>query len=119
MKKKKTVLIHSNFCKAFTGFGKNKKNIMRYLYDTGKYDLVELANGIQWEQPETRRVPWTCRGSLPPPEEMQGLNAEQQRDAGYGGRLVDKAIREFKPDVYIGIEDIWAFYHKPLTRPPK
>ena len=109
MKKKKTVLIHSNFCKAFTGFGKNKKNIMRYLYDTGKYDLVELANGIQWEQVETRRVPWTCRGSLPPPAEMQGLNAEQQRDAGYGGRLVDKAIREFKPDVYIGIEDIWAF----------
>ena len=38
---KKTVLIHSNFLRAFTGFGKNKKNIMRYLFDTGKYNLVE------------------------------------------------------------------------------
>lgn len=38
---KKKVLIHSNFCKAFTGFGKNKKNILRYLYDTGKYELFE------------------------------------------------------------------------------
>lgn len=107
--KKKTVLIHSNFCRAFTGFGKNKKNILRYLYNTGKYELIELANGIQWQAPETTTVPWTCRGALPPPNEMQALNAEQQRMEGYGNKLVDKAISEFKPDVYIGIEDIWAF----------
>ena len=23
--------------------------------------------------------------------------------------MIDNAIKEFKPDVYIGIEDIWAF----------
>tara|TARA_Y100000004_G_scaffold134730_1_gene152392 strand:+ start:1145 stop:3034 length:1890 start_codon:yes stop_codon:yes gene_type:complete len=107
--KKKTVLIHSNFCRAFTGFGKNKKNILRYLYNTGKYELIELANGVQWQDPQTTTVPWTCRGALPPPNEMQALNAEQQRMEGYGNKLVDKAISEFKPDVYIGIEDIWAF----------
>ena len=107
--KKKTVLIHSNFCRAFTGFGKNKKNILRYLYNTGKYELVELANGVEWQAPATTTVPWTCRGALPPPNEMQGLNADQQRMEGYGNKLVDRAISEFKPDVYIGIEDIWAF----------
>ena len=63
---KKKILIHSNFCRAFTGFGKNKKNIMRYLYDTGKYELFELANGLQWEDPQTKTVPWTCRGSMLP-----------------------------------------------------
>ena len=111
--KKKTVLIHSNFTRAFTGFGKNKKNIMRYLYDTGKYNLIELANGIEWEAPSTKLLPWTCRGSLPKPQEMQGLTPEQQREQGYGSKLVDRAIKEFKPDVYIGMEDIWAFngYH--------
>tara|TARA_R100000008_G_scaffold39370_2_gene22526 strand:+ start:481 stop:2373 length:1893 start_codon:yes stop_codon:yes gene_type:complete len=107
--KKKTVLIHSNFCRAFTGFGKNKKNIMRYLFDTGKYNLVELANGIEWENPVTKGVPWTCRGSLPPAAELNNLNDEEKRGAGYGNKLVDQAIKEFKPDVYIGIEDIWAF----------
>jgi glycosyltransferase involved in cell wall biosynthesis len=111
--KKKTILIHSNFTRAFTGFGKNKKNIMRYLYDTGKYNLIELANGIEWEAPSTKLLPWTCRGSLPRPQEMQGLTTEQQREQGYGSKLVDRAIKEFKPDVYIGMEDIWAFngYH--------
>lgn len=106
---KKTVLIHSNFTRAFTGFGKNKKNIMRYLHDTGKYNLIELANGVEWEAPSTQLLPWTCRGSLPKPQEMQGLTAEQQREQGYGSKLVDRAIKEFKPDVYIGMEDIWAF----------
>ena len=110
---KKTVLIHSNFTRAFTGFGKNKKNIMRYLHDTGKYNLIELANGIEWDAPSTQLLPWTCRGSLPKPQEMQGLTAEQQREQGYGSKLVDRAIKEFKPDVYIGMEDIWGFngYH--------
>ena len=44
---------------------------------------------------------------------MQGLTAEQQREQGYGSKLVDRAIKEFKPDVYIGMEDIWGFngYH--------
>lgn len=106
---KKTVLIHSNFCRAFTGFGKNKKNIMRYLFDTNKYNLVEVANGIHWDDPATQTVPWTCRGSLPFPQEVEGLSEEEKRGAGYGNKLIDRAIKEFKPDVYIGIEDIWAF----------
>ena len=107
--KKKTVLIHSNFCRAFTGFGKNKKNILRYLYDTGKYNLVELANGLRWQDVQTQNVPWECRGSLPDQSKLQTLGPEDQRAESYGRSLVDKAVEEFKPDVYIGIEDIWAF----------
>ena len=82
---------------------------MRYLFDTGKYNLVELANGIHWDAPPINTVPWTCRGSLPLPQELEGLPEEEKRGAGYGNKLVDRAIKEFKPDVYIGIEDIWAF----------
>ncbi len=106
---KKTVLFHSNFCRAFTGFGKNKKNIMRYLYNTGKYNLVELANGLFWDDPQTQSVPWECRGSLPPKAQLDKLTPEEQRAEGYGRTLVDRAVKEFKPDVYIGMEDIWAF----------
>ena len=80
---KKKILIHSNFCRAFTGFGKNKKNIMRYLFDTGKYELMELANGLQWGDEATETVPWKCRGSLPPPNELTGLSAEEQRAQSY------------------------------------
>ncbi len=107
---KKTVLIHSNFCKAFTGFGKNKKNILRYLFKTGKYNLVEVANGKPWSDLETHKMPWTCVGSLPDQQTLAKLtDPNEQRAAAYGAYGMDSIVQHFKPDVYIGIEDIWAF----------
>lgn len=109
MTNKKTVLIHSNFCKAFTGFGKNKKNILRYLFSTGKYNIVEAANGISFQDPITKTVPWECYGTAPDPQVMRSLSPEMQRAAGYGALMIDDIVKKTKPDVYIGIEDIWAF----------
>jgi glycosyltransferase involved in cell wall biosynthesis len=109
MTNKKTVLIHSNFCKAFTGFGKNKKNILRYLFSTGKYNIVEAANGVGFQDPITKTVPWDCYGTAPDPQFMRSLSSEKQREAGYGSLMIDEIIKKTKPDVYIGIEDIWAF----------
>ena len=38
----KTILYHSNSSKAFTGFGKNIKNILKYLHKTKKYEVINL-----------------------------------------------------------------------------
>jgi len=107
--KKKTVLIHSNFCRAFTGFGKNQKNILRYLFSTGKYNIVEAANGVGFQDAATKTVPWDCYGTAPDAQVMRTLSPEMQRAAGYGSLLIDDIIKTAKPDVYIGVEDIWAF----------
>ena len=86
---------------------------MRYLHDTGKYELFELANGRHWSDPAMQILPWEAAGSLPSAAQLAGLNADEKRMEGYGFSHVDKAVREFKPDVYIGMEDIWGFkgYH--------
>ena len=114
---KKTVLLHSNFCKAFTGFGKNKKNILRYLFNTNKYNIVEFANGQPWKNQETDSTPWKTYGSLPSAETYSKItDPGRQRAASYGAELIDEVVKQVKPDVYIGIEDIWAFdslYSKP------
>lgn len=110
--KKKKVLIHSNHCKAFTGFGKHTKNILIHLYKTGKYDLVELSNSIKNGDPSLKTLPWKCEGSLPDnPALLQQLNKDPNlaRSAAYGNYTIDNIIKQEKPDVYIGIEDIWAF----------
>lgn len=110
--KKKKVLIHSNHCKAYTGFGKHTKNILLYLQKTGKYDIVEFSNGIRWGDPSIENLPWKCQGSLPNnPALLKKLNQDPSlaRSAGYGAHTIDKIIEEEKPDIYIGIEDIWAF----------
>ena len=112
--RKKTVLIHSNFCKAFTGFGKNSKNILKYLYKTGKYNIVEAANMKVSGDPNLSKLPWNCFGTVSPNHST--LSEEDKRLSGYGFFEIDKIVQEVRPDVYIGIEDIWAFtnfHHKP------
>ena len=57
-------------------------------------------------------MPWKAEGSLPnDPVTLQKINQDQAlaRNAGYGGQTIDKIIEQEKPDLYIGIEDIWAF----------
>jgi glycosyltransferase involved in cell wall biosynthesis len=109
--RKKRVLIHSNFCKAFTGFGKHKKNILRYLFRTNKYEIFELANGLPKFSPETSKTPWKTYGSLPDERTLASIKDDQNqvRLASYGVFTIDDIIKDVKPDVYIGIEDIWAF----------
>ena len=109
--RKKTVLIHSNFCKAFTGFGKNQKNILKYLYKTKKYNIVEACNMKVSGDPSLSKLPWKCYGTVS--KDHQRLTSDKQKMSGYGFFEIDKIVQEVRPDVYFGIEDIWAFtnYH--------
>jgi len=110
--KKKKIVFHSNSSRAYTGFGKNCKNVLAYLHSTGKYDIVEFGNGFSWSAPSFKTLPWKGFGSLPDDQALlQKLNNDPQlgRAAGYGGSMVDQIIQQEKPDIYIGAEDIWAF----------
>lgn len=109
---KKKILFHSNFCKAFTGFGKNSKNILKYLHGTGKYEIIEAANGFSKSHIPLTKMPWKCFGTLPDDKaKIAELNQDPNlaRSAAYGAEMIDEIIKEVKPDVYIGAEDIWAF----------
>jgi glycosyltransferase involved in cell wall biosynthesis len=110
--KKKKILLHSNYYKAFTGFGKHTKNLLKYLYETQKYEIVHFANGKPWSDPSLANSPWPTFGSLPDdPARLAALNRDPNlgRAAGYGGEMIDEIIKKEKPDIYMGIEDIWAF----------
>ena len=112
MNKKKRVVIHSNFSKLFTGFARHKKNILRYLVKTGKYDIIELANSKAWDDPSFIHLPWECYGTLPSDPIKIGQIKENKsliRLANYGHFEIDEIIKKLKPDVYLGAEDIWAF----------
>jgi glycosyltransferase involved in cell wall biosynthesis len=107
---KKTVVFHSNHSRMFTGFGKNMKNVLRYLYKTDKYNIIEFANSKHKNDPELQTLPWKAVGTLPESNKLQSLASDQAkvRSAAYGLLEIDSLIKEFRPDFYIGIEDIWA-----------
>jgi len=116
--RKKKIVYSSNYCRSFTGFGRNAKGLLKHLYKTGKYDLVEYASGVNWSNPELNSLPWKAYGTLPDTQQemvqlMQGLNpndqAIKQRQINYGAYNIDRLIKQEKPDIFIGSEDIWAF----------
>lgn len=108
----KKILFHSNFSRAFTGFGKNAKNILRYLFSTGKYEIIEAANGMPFEGPDTSRQPWKSYGTMPSQQKGEQLKSQTpgiENSFGYGSGMIDELINLVKPDIYIGVEDIWGF----------
>jgi hypothetical protein len=102
---KPTVIFHSNYSLAKTGFGRNARAILTYLYKTGKYNLVNYACGMPEKHAEFQRMPWTTVGCLPNnQQEIDRLNKDPNvaRAASYGGHLIDKTIQELKPKLWIG-----------------
>ena len=115
---KKKILIHSNSSKAKTGFGKHMRNLITYLFKTGKYEIVEVANGRHSQDPLITSMPWKCLGSLPLGSKLINeikSDPQKQRLANYGHYTIDEIIKEEKPDIYLGIEDVWGldnFFNK-------
>lgn len=109
--KKKKVLFQSDFSLAKTGFGRNARAILTYLYKTGKYDITHYCCGMVDGNPELEKTPWKSIGTLPSnPNEIHEIQKDPQlaRMASYGAHRLDEVISQEKPDVYIAAQDIWG-----------
>lgn len=109
--KRKKILFHSDFALAKTGFGRNARAILTYLYRTGKYEIVQYVCGMTRSHPIFSKTPWKTIGTLPDSkEEIDRLNRNprEARLASYGALNLDKVILEEKPDVYLAVQDIWG-----------
>jgi len=109
--RKKKILFHSNYSKILSGFGKNARNILRHLARTEKYEIVELSNGVAGSHPELSKLPWKAIGGLPSDQsKLQKINKDPNlsRSAQYGSMVIDDVVKSEKPDIYIGVEDIWG-----------
>ena len=108
---KKKILFQSDSALAKTGFGRNTKALLSYLYKTGKYEIVNYCCGTAYSAPVLQRTPWKSVGTLPDDQnQLAELNKDpgQARLASYGAHLIDKVINDEKPDVYFGVQDIWG-----------
>ena len=116
---KKKIFFHSCHSRQLSGFGKNCKNVLKYLHSTGKFEIVEYANSYKVNDETLNYLPWKCIGSGPSdPEEIikNNANPDLSRKMSYGLLNIDEAIKSEKPDIYIGAEDIWALME--LTNKP-
>jgi glycosyltransferase involved in cell wall biosynthesis len=104
------VLFHSNYSKVGTGFGKNMRNVLLSLYNDPNIEIFEAANGLSCSERPT--TPWKCYGTYPIDPSILRLAKRDHnvaRKASYGYYCIDGIVKKVKPDIYIGIEDVWAF----------
>lgn len=93
-----------------TGFGKNMKNILLSLYRDPDIEVIEAANGVPYGR--DINTPWESYGTYPSdPKILKAIEKEpvKKRAAQYGFYTIDKIVEKVNPDVFLGIEDIWAF----------
>jgi len=104
------VLVQSNYSRMVTGFGKNMKNILLALYRDPDIEVIEAANGVPYGR--DINTPWESYGTYPSdPKILKAIEEEpvKKRAAQYGFYTIDKIVEKVNPDVFLGIEDIWAF----------
>jgi len=107
----KKLLFQTDSSLAKTGFGRNAKALLSYLYATKKYEIIQYCCGTDYSHPSLQTTPWKSIGTLPSdPQERHriGQDPGQARLASYGGYLIDKVMKEEKPDFYFGVQDIWG-----------
>jgi len=109
--RKKRVLFLSDYAGAFTGFGKQCKFLLKYLYDTGKYEICNAAQGVQIGTENNRRYPWKTVGVVPnDPQKIAMMNQDPNlgRLAAYGALEIENIVKDFKPDVVFSVNDTWG-----------
>lgn len=116
---KKVIAIQTDGPMMRSGLGRNGRALAKYLYNTGKYEVVYFAQqGYTYDSPELKKLPFRAYGVIPNnPAEYQHLipGTPEYRDFSYGALCIDKFIQDVKPFAMIFSNDSWAFpyYDKP------
>ena len=106
-----------------TGYATYTREILKYLYSTGKYEIAELACYATKEQVEalTTKPPWKIYPNAPSPsstpkeQEAYKLNPHH----AFGSWRFDAICIHFKPDIVFDMRDHWmqSYQETSLARP--
>ncbi len=111
--RRKKILVNTDSCRAKTGYGRNSKEVLKYLYNTGKYEIVEFACGVPKNSLDTQAVtPWKVIGTIPDENIYNNIinqNPSARALINYGHYFIDEVMNQEKPDIFLGSNDIWAF----------
>lgn len=110
--RKKKIVLNTNAPWLHTGLAENGGYLAKYLFKTGKYDLVYYCSQVSVLDGNHAKMPWKSRGCIPAD---QGVIQRANQDPGfarwmaYGGLLINDVIKDEKPDIFWGSDDIWTF----------
>lgn len=92
-----------------TGYATYTREILNYLYSTGKYELAEMASYGDRNDPRSESIPWKFYGVVPDStcSEEEKNHYSQNPIAQFGELLFDAVCLDFLPDIVCDIRDFW------------
>ena len=101
-----------------TGYASYSKAVLQRLYDTGKYDIAELACYGSHDDGRRFDLPWVYYPNLPISQEEGQLYGSNPINA-FGAWRFEDVVLHFKPDVVASARDHWmdSFIEQSPLRP--
>lgn len=107
--RKKRILFCSEATFLNTGYSTYTREILNYLYSTGKYEIAEMASYGERNDPRAANIPWKFYGVVPP------QNASEEEKKSYhsspinqfGEFAFESVCLDFLPDIVCDIRDFW------------
>lgn len=119
MNRKKRVLVVNEFHALNTGYSNYGEALLKGLYETGKYELAELACYCTDDDPKRYSAPWRVFPNSPAKNSPEIEQYNSSNSNVFGEYRFEKTCLEFFPDVVIAFRDFWhdAFISNSPFRP--
>lgn len=107
--RKKRILFCSEATFLNTGYATYTREILNYLYSTGKYELAEMASYGERNDPRAANIPWKFYGVMPNAKssDEEKRQYQNQPTAQFGELLFEHVCLDFRPDIVCDIRDFW------------
>lgn len=107
--RKKRILFCSEATFLNTGYATYTREILSYLFSTGKYELAEMASYGHRRDPRAKDVPWKFYGVVPDDQcsESEKQQYSSHATAQFGELMFEEVCLDFMPDVVCDIRDFW------------
>jgi glycosyltransferase involved in cell wall biosynthesis len=108
MKMKKRILMCNESSLLSTGYSTYGYEVLTRLYNTGKYELAELAAYGKPDDPASNNIPWKYFPVLPRENDERGKAIYNSKPSNQFGEFIfDNVCASFKPDIVFDIRDTW------------
>lgn len=107
---KRKILFNTNSSVIRTGFGRAANCLLKYLYNTNKYEIFHICAGMAADDPNLNRTPWVSLPAFKSHQEVHQIQDDRLRQLTvYGAMAIDEVIKREKIFAAFFIEDFWAF----------
>jgi len=106
--RKKKILLCCEATYLNTGYATYGRELMKRLYQSGKYELAEFASYGEADDPRANTIPWKFYPNAP--DQNNPAQVEEYHSNGtnqFGEWRFESVLLDFKPDIVFDIRDFW------------